>query len=124
YTYDSSARVLTRGVGIGVTFDTGNYTYAFDGGTLQTGYTDPLGNIWTHLTSGGLPTGKIDPHSNRETYVYQNCRPLYFVDALGRTTSFSYDSKGFMAVKIDPLQSRWTYTRDTNNNLTEKVDAL
>jgi YD repeat-containing protein len=108
YTYDYASRVLSRSVAGNL----GLYTYVTAGPTLQTGYTDPLGNTWTHLSSGGIPTGQIDPLGNTQTYVYQSCRPVAITNALGYTTTYSYDTYGFQTGRQDALGNRWTYTRD------------
>jgi YD repeat-containing protein len=68
------------------------------GSDLQTGYTDPLGNTWTHLSSSGVPTGRIDPLGNRQTYLYQSCRPIAITNELGNTLTTSYDVYGFPVV--------------------------
>ena len=108
YTYDYASRVLARSVA----GNRGVYTYVTAGQVLQTGYTDPLGNTWTHLSSGGIPTGQIDPLGNTQTYVYQSCRPVGITNALGYTTSYSYDVYGFATGRQNALGNRWTYTRD------------
>src|SRR5207244_11259175 len=92
-------------------------TYIRARAVLQTMYTDPLGNVWTHLTSGGYPVGQIDPLGDRQTYLYASNRLQSAQNALGFITTHTYDGNGLLTGTQDSLGNWVTYTRDAFDNL-------
>ncbi|PKK88218.1 MAG: hypothetical protein CVV64_19660 [Candidatus Wallbacteria bacterium HGW-Wallbacteria-1] len=88
--------------------DSLNYSdhYSYDENSSYKSHTDKLGNVTTftwHPTLKKL-TGKTD--------------------ALGRTWSYEWCSRGNLIKETDPAGHEVTYTYDSHNNRTSKTDAL
>ena len=55
-------------------------------------------------------------------YNYQH-RPIYYTDAAGQTTTYSYNTAGQLTSVPNPLNQKTTYQYDTSGNLTTIVNA-
>lgn len=114
--YDGSGRVTQQ-------TDAEGKVTKYTAGTLETGYEDGNGGIWTDLYQGSLLRNRIDPLGNVTSFSYDaNLRLTDALDARGNHTKMTYDSRGNLLTRTEgALTQTWTY--NTNNKIESYTDG-
>ncbi|MGW5364429.1 DUF6531 domain-containing protein [Actinopolymorpha pittospori] len=114
--YDTAGRVIRQTDAFGK-MTTYQYDVPAKGDTTRT---DPRAGKWTYTYRGNVLMRVIDPLGHFTDYSYDaQLRQTGITDALGRTTSMSYDAAGNMVSRTAPeplgYSESWTY--DAADNL-------
>ncbi|MHC1727300.1 MAG: hypothetical protein AB9866_15055 [Syntrophobacteraceae bacterium] len=125
--YDSGQLTL-------VTDPLGNVTgFGYDGNGNRMQATDPMQNntLYSH-NFRGLPTQRTDAHGAITTFAYggtgcSSCngggeKLTALTDAVGSTTSFTYDQRGLLTAITDPLQRITSLAYNSMGRPTGKTD--
>jgi len=124
YANDSEGRVVAVTDAMGETTQ-----FAYDGPDLAQ-VTDPLRRTGTFSTglfgpSGGRLVTSTDPLGHVNQYQYSPLDQLMsIVDAVGGSSSFTYDTDGNLFTVADPNHNRTQYTYDNMDRLWTRTDAL
>jgi RHS repeat-associated protein len=105
-------------------------TYVPNPQYMITEWTDNLGRstFYDH-DLGSAATTKVTYHDGSvETTSYNSFRePLQHVDRIGRTTGYTYDSKGNILTRTaavgTPVQATWTWSYNSRGQIAQSVDA-
>ncbi|MHC1727577.1 MAG: hypothetical protein AB9866_16505 [Syntrophobacteraceae bacterium] len=112
----------------------GNVTgFGYDGNGNRMLATDPMQNntLYSH-NFRGLPTQRTDAHGAITTFAYggmgcSSCngggeKLTALTDAVGSTTSFTYDQRGLLTAITDPLQRITSLAYNSMGRPTGKTD--
>ncbi|MDI9636506.1 DUF6531 domain-containing protein [Geitlerinema splendidum] len=142
YTYNSNQELASATDPLGKT-----WVVNWNGGTVT--ITSPMGRVTTDVYNNGVLTHHTDEAGFFETYQYDPHNQLVQftdkqgnisktrrvwrnggfvvskqIDALNRTTTFTYNTSGTIASITDPLNRTVTATYDSNNDIISAVDPL
>ncbi len=130
YAYDVTNRVVSDALYTASGSQYRKISMGYAGQT--TTVTDPKGNVITKVTD---VTGKLrqmlDPAEGVHgaaagvtNYVYDSLGNLIkIVDAIGATSSYTYNVRGFKTGAVDADTGAWTYQSDSLNELKVQTDA-
>ncbi|MHC1727308.1 MAG: RHS repeat domain-containing protein [Syntrophobacteraceae bacterium] len=128
FAYDAAGQLAS------VTDPLGNVTgFGYDGNGNRMLVTDPMQNntLYSH-NFRGLPTQRTDAHGAITTFAYggtgcSSCngggeKLTSLTDAVGSTTSFTYDQRGLLTAITDPLQRITSLAYNAMGRPTGKTD--
>lgn len=85
--------------------------------------TDPRGNVITDTYQVGYLVSQADADGNVSRFIWDDMAQLSnFIDQLGYTTSFVYDSSGNLSSRTGPDNSVERYNHNSRNDLVETTD--
>lgn len=101
-------------------------TFGWDPATQTLTSTDARNNVWKDVYNHNQLVERIDPLDNHTTYAYGTDGNLTSItNPRGKTTTFTYDSRGNVLTETAPapLSYEETFTYNTSNDLTSKTDG-